>query len=141
MDITKGIIMIEGNTADHSHGETVGYHSEHQINSKYERKIRHVPTQQHFQPQHFVDCPGYAAYYTNTQHTEPTLSVPSQHPDLIKHIDSNQQMMNYHVPINPVYVGPYHQFKTACHQHLKMLVIHQWPHFRVCLIKLMLVGH
>ena len=98
--------------ANHSHDEMVCYHSEHQINSKYERKIRHVPTQQHFQPQHFVDCPGYAAYYTNTQHTEPTLSVPSQHPDLIKHIDSNQQMINYHVPINPVYVGPYHQFAS-----------------------------
>ena len=61
--------------ADHSHDETVGYHSEHQINSKYERKIRHEPTQQHFQPQQFVDYPGYATYYTNTQHTEPTLSV------------------------------------------------------------------
>ena len=91
----------------------VGHHSTHQINSKYERKIRHVPTQQHFQPQHFVDCPGYATYYTNTQHTEPTLSVPSQHPDLIKHIDSNQQMINYHVPINPVYLGPYHQFNDS----------------------------
>ena len=91
----------------------VGYHSTHQINSKYERKIRHVPTQQHFQPQYFVDCPGYVAYYTNTQLTEPTLSVPSQHPDLIKHIDSNQQMINYHVPINPVYVGPYHQFNDS----------------------------
>ena len=90
----------------------VGYHSEHQINSKYERKVRHVLTQQHFQPQHFVDCPGYAAYYTNTQHTEPTLSVPSQHSDLIKPIDSNQQMMIYHVPINPVYVGPY-QFNDS----------------------------
>ena len=91
----------------------VGYHSTHQINSKYERKIRHVPTQQHFQPQYFVDCPGYVAYYTNTQLTEPTLSVPSQHPDLIKHIDRNQQMINYHVPINPVYVGPYHQFNDS----------------------------
>ena len=103
--------------ADHSHDETVGYHSEHQINSKYERKIRHVPTQQHFQPQHFVDCPGYAAYYTNTQHTEPILSVPSQHPDLIKHIDNNQQMINYHVLTSPVYLGPYHQFDSMSSNH------------------------
>ena len=103
--------------ADHSHDETVGYHSEHQINSKYERKLRHVPTQQHFQPEHFVDCPGYAAYYTNTQHTEPTLSVPSQHPDLIKHIDSNKQMINYHVPISPVYLGPYHQSDSRSSNH------------------------
>ena len=103
--------------ADHSHDETVGYHSEHQINSKYERKIRHVPTQQHFQPQDFVDCPGYAAYYTNTQHNEPTLSVPSQHPDLINHIDSNQQMIKYHVLTSPVYLGPYHQFDSMSSNH------------------------
>ena len=69
--------------ADHSHDEMVGYHSEHQINSKYERKIRQVPTQQHFQPQHSVDHPGYPSYYTNYQYA-------SQHPDLIKHFDSNQ---------------------------------------------------
>ena len=41
------------------------------------------------------------------------MSVPSQHPDLIKQIDSNQQMINYHVPINPIYVGPYHQFNDS----------------------------
>ena len=103
--------------AGHSHDETVGYHSEHLSNSKYEREIRHIPTQQHFQPQHFVDCPGYAAYYTNTQHTEPTLSVPSQHPDLIKHIYSNQQMINYHVLSSPVYLGPYHQFDSMLSNH------------------------
>ena len=28
--------------ADHSQEETVGYHSEHQVNSKYERELRHV---------------------------------------------------------------------------------------------------
>ena len=99
--------------AGHSHEETAGYHSTHQINSKFERKIRHIPSQQHFQPQHFVDCPGYAAYYTNTQHTEPTLSLPSQNPDLIKDVVSNQQMINYHVPSSPVYLGPYHQFNDS----------------------------
>ena len=98
--------------ADHSHDETVGYHSEHQINSKYERELRHVRTEQHFQPQHFIDHPGYPTYHTNYQYTEPTLSVPLQHPDLIKHVDSNQQMINYHVPISPVYVGLYHQFDS-----------------------------
>ena len=35
-----------------------------------------------------------------------------QHPDLIKHVDSDQQMINYHVPTSPVYVGPYHQFDS-----------------------------
>ena len=49
--------------ADHSHEKTVGYHSECQVNSNYEREIRHVPTEQHFQPQHFINCPGYPAYH------------------------------------------------------------------------------
>ena len=35
-----------------------------------------------------------------------------QHPDFIKHVDSNQQMINYHVPISAVYVGLYHQFDS-----------------------------
>ena len=30
----------------------------------------------------------------------------------MKHIDSNQQMINYHVPISPVYVGLYHEFDS-----------------------------
>ena len=103
--------------ADHSHDETVGYHSELQINSKYERKIRHVPTQQHFQPQHLVDCPGYPVYHTNYQDAEPTLSVPSQNPDLIKDVVSNQQMISYHVLTSPVYLGPYHQSDSMSSNH------------------------
>ena len=45
------------------------------------------------------------------------MSVPSQHPDLIKHIDSNQQMINYHVLTSPVYFGPYHQFDSMSSNH------------------------
>ena len=103
--------------ADHSHDETVGYHSEHQVNSKYKRELRHVPTEQCFQPQHFVDHPGYPVYHTNYQYAEPTLSVPSQNPDLIKGVVSNQQMINYHVLTSPVYLGPYHQFDSMSSNH------------------------
>ena len=103
--------------ADHSHDETVGYHSEHQVNSKYKRELRHVPTEQCFQPQHFVDHPGYTVYHTNYQYAEPTLSVPSQNPDLIKDVVSNQQMINYHVLTSPVYLGPYHQFDSMSSNH------------------------
>ena len=95
--------------ADHSHDETVGYHSEHQVNSKYKRELRHVPTKLCFQPQHFVDHPDYPVYHTNYQYAEPTLSAPSRNPDLIKDVVSNQQMINYHVLTSPVYLGPYHQ--------------------------------
>ena len=45
------------------------------------------------------------------------MSVPSQHPDLIKHIDSNPQMINYHVLTSPVYLGPYHQFDSMSSNH------------------------
>ena len=103
--------------ADHSHDETVGYHSEHQVNSKYKRELRHVPTEQCFQPQHFVDHPDYPVYHTNYQYAEPTLSVPSQNPDLIKDVVSNQQMINYHVLTSPVYLGPYLQFDSMSSNH------------------------
>ena len=103
--------------ADHSHDETVGYHSEHQVNSKYQRELRHIPTEQCFQPQHFVDHPGYPVYHTNYQYAEPTLSVPSQNPDLIKDVVSNQQMINYHVLTSPVYLGPYHQSDSMSSNH------------------------
>ena len=103
--------------ADHSLDETVGYHSEHQVNSKCKRELRHVPAEQCFQPQHFVDHPGYPVYHTNYQYAEPTLSVPSQNPDLIKDVVSNQQMINYHVLTSPVYLGPYHQFDSMSSNH------------------------
>ena len=103
--------------ADHSHDETVGYHSEHQVNSKYKRELRHVPTEKCFQPQHFIDHPGYPVYHTNYQYAEPTLSVPSQNPDLIKDVVSNQQMINYHVLTSPVYLGPYHPFDSMSSNH------------------------
>ena len=107
--------------ADHSHDETVGYHSEHQVNSKYKRDLRHVPTEQCFQPQHSINHPGYPVYHTNYQYAEPTLSVPSQNPDLIKDVVSNQQMINYHVltinMLSPVYLGPYHQFDNMSSNH------------------------
>ena len=103
--------------ADHSHDETVGYHSEHQVNSKYKRELRHVPTEQCFQPQHSINHPGYPVYHTNYQYAEPTLSVPSQNPDLIKDVVSNQQMINYHVLTSPVYLGPYHQFDSMSSNH------------------------
>ena len=45
------------------------------------------------------------------------MSVPSQHPDLIKHFDSNQQMINYHVLTSPVYLGPYHHFDSMSSNH------------------------
>ena len=93
---------------DHSHDEAVGYHSEHQVNSKYKRELRHVPTEQCFQPLHSINHPGYLVYHTNYQYAEPILSVPSQNPDLIKDVVSNQQMINYHVLTSPVYLGPYH---------------------------------
>ena len=106
----EGIFMIRGrHLADHSHDETVGYHSEHQVNSKYKRELRHVLTEQCFQPQHYINHPGYPVYHTNYQYSEPTLSVPSQNPDLIKDVVSNQQMINYHVLTSPVYLGLYHQ--------------------------------
>ena len=98
--------------ADQSHDETVAYHSEHQVNSKYKRELRHVPTEQCFQPQHSINHPGYPVYHTNYQYAEPTLSVPSQNPDLIKDVVSNQQMINYHVLTSPVYLGLYHQFDS-----------------------------
>ena len=102
--------------ADHSNDETVGYHSEHQVNSKYKRELRHVPTEQSFHPQHSINHPGYPVYHTNYQYAEPTLSVPSQNPDLIKDV-SNQQMINYHVLTSPVYLGPYHQFDSMSSNH------------------------
>ena len=112
IDIMEGIFMIEGDTADHSHDETVGYHSEHQVNSKYKRELRHLPTEQCVQPQHSINHPGYPVYHTNYQYAEPTLSVPSQNPDIIKDVVSNQQMINYHVLTSPVYLGLYRQFDS-----------------------------
>ena len=98
--------------ADHSHDETIGYHSEHQVNSKYKRELRHVPTEQCFQPQQSINHPDYPVYHTNYQYAEPTLSVPLQNPDLIKDAVSNQQMINYHVLTSPAYLGLYHQFDS-----------------------------
>ena len=54
--------------ADHSHNETVGYHSEHEVNSKYNRELRYVLTEQCFQPQHSINHPGYPVYHTNYQY-------------------------------------------------------------------------
>ena len=69
---------------DHFYKETIGYHSEHKINLKYKREIRHILTEQHFQPEHFINHLGYPTHHTNYQYTEPILSVPSQYLDLIK---------------------------------------------------------
>ena len=74
--------------------------------------IKHVLTEQRFQPQHSINHPDYPAYHINCQYAEPTLSVPSQHLDLIKDVVSNQQMINYHVLTSPVYLRPYHQFDS-----------------------------
>ena len=106
-----------GHFADHSHDETVGYHSERQVNSKYKRELRHVSTEQCFQPQHSINHQGYPVYHTNYQYAEPTLSVPSQNPDLIKDVVSNQQMINYHLLTSPVYLGPYHQSDSMSSNH------------------------
>ena len=71
-----------------------------------------VQTEQCFQPQHSINHPGYPVYHTNYQYTEPTLSVPSQNPDIIKDVIGNQQMINYHVLTSPVYLGLYCQFDS-----------------------------
>ena len=106
-----------GHFADHSHDETAGYRSEHQVNSKYKRELKHVPTEQCFQPQHSINHQGYPVYHTNYQYAEPTLSVPSQNPDLIKDVVTNQQMINYHLLTSPVYLGPYHQSDSMSSNH------------------------
>ena len=106
IDIMEGIFIIEGDTL------LITFHSEHQVNSKYKRELRHVPTEQCFQPQHSINHPGYPVYHTNYQYAEPILFVPSQNPDLIQDVVSNQQMINYHVVTSPEYLGLYHQFDS-----------------------------
>ena len=56
-------------------------------------------------------------YYKRDNHDRGKLSVPSQHPDFIKHIDSNQQMINYHVLTSPVYLGHFHQVDSMSSNH------------------------
>ena len=68
IDIMEGIFMIEGDTL-------LITLMMKQVNSRYKRELRHVPTEQCFQPQHSINHPGYPVYHTNYQYAEPTLSV------------------------------------------------------------------